>query len=134
MTALARTPPTEPITGCNWITGNATEPEAFLDQLPETINALTFCPGKVILGPIKRLKPEQMLEAYQTNVLDAFTLIQALLPRLEGSVVFISSVAATTGCPVIVRYPPRNQGWRDSPLPSPLTWLPKYGSMWWHQP
>ena len=42
VTALARTSPTEPITGCNWITGNATEPEAFLDQLPETINALTF--------------------------------------------------------------------------------------------
>lgn len=99
VTALSRTPPTESVTGCNWITGNATKPEAFLDQLPETINALTFCPGKVILGPVKRLKPEQMLEAYQTSVLDAFTLIQALLPRLDGSVVFISSVAATTGLP-----------------------------------
>lgn len=97
--ALSRTPPSEQAEGCAWITGDASQPEEFIDQIPEKINALTFCPGKVILGPIKRLKPEQMLEAYQTSVLDAFTLIQALLPRLEGSVVFISSVAATTGLP-----------------------------------
>ena len=97
--ALSRTPPSEQAEGCAWITGDASQPEGFIDQIPEKINALTFCPGKVILGPIKRLKPEQMLEAYQTSVLDAFTLIQALLPRLEGSVVFISSVAATTGLP-----------------------------------
>lgn len=97
--ALSRTPPSEQAEGCAWITGDASQPEGFIDQIPEKINALTFCPGKVILGPIKRLKPEQMLEAYQTSVLDAFTLIQALLPRLEGSMVFISSVAATTGLP-----------------------------------
>jgi len=97
--ALSRTPPSEQAEGCAWITGDASQPEGFIDQIPEKINALTFCPGKVILGPIKRLKSEQMLEAYQTSVLDAFTLIQALLPRLEGSVVFISSVAATTGLP-----------------------------------
>ena len=54
---------------------------------------------KVILGPIRRLKSEQMTEAFQTNVLDAFTLIQALLPRLNGSLVFLSSVAARTGLP-----------------------------------
>ena len=97
--ALSRTPPSEQAEGCAWITGDASQPGGVIDQIPEKINALTFCPGKVILGPIKRLKPEQMLEAYQTSVLDAFTLIQALLPRLEGSVVFISSVAATTGLP-----------------------------------
>ncbi len=40
-----------------------------------------------------------MTEAFQTNVLDAFTLVQALLPRLNGSLVFLSSVAARTGLP-----------------------------------
>ena len=99
VTVLSRTPPEEKVSGCNWLIGDASKPDDFLNQLPDKINALTFCPGKVILGPIKRLKPEQMLEAYQTSVLDAFTLIQALLPRLEGSIVFLSSVAAGTGLP-----------------------------------
>ena len=40
-----------------------------------------------------------MLEAYQTSVLDAFTAIQALLPRLDGSIALLSSVAARTGLP-----------------------------------
>ena len=97
--ALSRSEPNEPEEKCSWIRGNASEPETFLNVLPASIDALTFCPGKVILGPIKRLKSEQMMEAYQTNVLDAFKLIQALLPRLNGSITFLSSVAARTGLP-----------------------------------
>ncbi len=97
--ALSRTAPAEPVPGCTWISGDIKSPESFADQLPDSINAFTFCPGKVILGPIKRLKPEQMIEAFQTSVLDAFTLIQSLLPRLDGSIVLLSSVAARTGLP-----------------------------------
>ena len=78
VTVLSRTAPSVDIPDCDWITGDASAPDNFLDQLPEQINALTFCPGKVILGPIKRLKTEQMLEAYKTSVLDAFTIVQAL--------------------------------------------------------
>jgi len=97
---LSRTEPDSLPDGCKWITGNANHPEGFLDQLPEVIHSLTFCPGKVILGPLKRLSVGQMLEAYQTSVIDAFTLIQALLPRLsDSSIVLISSVAAGTGLP-----------------------------------
>ena len=52
---------------CNWITGDVS-PTFFLpDQLPEQIDALTFCAGKVVLGPLKRLRSEQMLEAYKTK-------------------------------------------------------------------
>ena len=97
--ALSRTPPQSMPANCNWITGDIADPVSYLDQLPEQIDALTFCAGKVVLGPLKRLRPEQMLEAYQTSVLDAFTLIQALLPRLSGSIVLFSSVAARTGLP-----------------------------------
>jgi len=97
--ALARTKPENAPEGCTWIQGDAENPDSFMDQLPEKINALTFCPGKVILGPIKRLRKEQMLDAYKTSVLDAFTLIQSLIPRLEGSIALLSSVAARTGLP-----------------------------------
>ena len=97
--ALARNKPENAPEGCTWIQGDAENPDSFMDQLPEKINALTFCPGKVILGPVKRLRKEQMLDAYKTSVLDAFTLIQSLMPRLEGSIALLSSVAARTGLP-----------------------------------
>jgi len=97
--ALSRSEPQETEKGCSWIIGDASQPDTFIDALPESLDAVTFCPGKVILGPIRRLKSEQMTEAFQTNVLDAFTLVQALLPRLNGSLVFLSSVAARTGLP-----------------------------------
>ena len=98
--ALSRSQPDPLPPGCKWITGDARRPENFSDELPEIIHGLTFCPGKVILGPLKRLSAEQMLEAYETSVIDAFRLIQALLPKLTGSsIVLISSVAAGTGLP-----------------------------------
>lgn len=97
--ALSRSIPEDKPESCQWITASANQPETYLDSLPDTIHALTFCPGRVILGPIKRLKPEQMLEAYETSVLDAFTAIQSLLPRLNGSIALLSSVAARTGLP-----------------------------------
>ena len=92
--ALSRSVPENKPESCNWITANATEPDTYLDSLPEIIHALTFCPGKVILGPIKRLKPEQMLEAYQTSVLDAFTAIQGLI----ATVGWIDRPALLRGC------------------------------------
>lgn len=98
--ALSRSQPDPLPAGCQWITADVRQPENFADELPEVIHRLTFCPGKVILGPLKRISPEQVLEAYQTNVVDAFGLIQALLPKLtDSSIVLISSVAAGTGLP-----------------------------------
>ena len=101
--AISRSTPKVPSEHGQWIKGDVAHPEDFIDQFPPAVNCVTFCPGKVILGPIKRLKAEQMEEAYRTNVLDAFKLIQSILPRLtqneNGSIVFISSVAASTGLP-----------------------------------
>ena len=101
--AISRSTPKVPSEHGQWIKGDVAHPEDFIEQLPPAVNCVTFCPGKVILGPVKRLKAEQMEEAYRTNVLDAFKLIQSILPRLtqneNGSIVFISSVAASTGLP-----------------------------------
>ena len=101
--AISRSTPKVPSEHGQWIKGDVAHPEDFIDQLPPAVNCVTFCPGKVILGPIKRLKAEQMEEAYRTNVLDAFKLIQSILPRLtrneSGSIVFLSSVAASAGLP-----------------------------------
>tara|TARA_B100001094_G_C18026255_1_gene717764 strand:+ start:201 stop:965 length:765 start_codon:yes stop_codon:yes gene_type:complete len=101
--AISRSTPKIPSEHGQWIKGDVAHPEDFIEQLPPVVNSVTFCPGKVILGPIKRLKAEHMEEAYRTNVLDAFKLIQSILPRLtqdeKGSIVFLSSVAASTGLP-----------------------------------
>jgi 3-oxoacyl-[acyl-carrier protein] reductase len=101
--AISRNEPESPSAYGRWIKGDVAHPESFLEQLPPAVNCLTFCPGKVILGPIKRLTAEQMLETYRTNVLNAFLLIKALLPKLtlteSGSIVFLSSVAASSGLP-----------------------------------
>ena len=101
--AISRNAPDLPSKYGKWIKGDVSVPESFVEQLPSAINYLTFCPGKVILGPIKRLTVEQMMETYRTNVLDEFVLTQSLLPRLtrnaNGSIVFLSSVAASSGLP-----------------------------------
>ncbi|MBT3469204.1 MAG: SDR family oxidoreductase [Opitutae bacterium] len=98
--ALSRSKPTNIPRNCIWVIGDANEPESYINEIPDKIDKLTFCPGKVILGPIKRLQTEHMLEAYKTNVLDAFTLIKSMLPKVNrGSIVLISSVAASTGLP-----------------------------------
>ena len=89
--ALSRTPPETVPTGCHWISGDVSDPSSYTDQLPDQIDALTFCPGKVVLGPLKRLRPEQMLETYQTSVLDAFTLIQASFVRAVGQIELLFS-------------------------------------------
>ena len=52
--ALSRSQPDPLPSGCQWITADARQPESFADELPEVIHRLTFCPGKVILGPLKR--------------------------------------------------------------------------------
>ena len=66
--ALSRSAPQSMPENCNWITGDVSDPASYLDQLPEQIDALTFCAGKVVLGPLKRLRSEQMMEAYKTTV------------------------------------------------------------------
>ena len=49
--ALSRSQPDPLPSGCQWLTADARQPESFADELPEVIHRLTFCPGKVILGP-----------------------------------------------------------------------------------
>jgi NAD(P)-dependent dehydrogenase (short-subunit alcohol dehydrogenase family) len=69
--------------------------------LPESLDALVFCPGSIHLKPFSRAKTSDFLEDYQLQVLGAVKCIQACLPQLKksgaGSIVLFSSVAAQTG-------------------------------------
>jgi NAD(P)-dependent dehydrogenase (short-subunit alcohol dehydrogenase family) len=59
--------------------------------------------GTIMLKPLARLTPADLLAAFQLDVLSAFHLLRAALGPLErrggGSVVACSSVAAATGLP-----------------------------------
>ena len=74
-----------------------------LNDLPETINGLVYCPGSINLKPFNRLTTQDFLTDFNQNVLGAVSLVQKLLPNLKraggASIVLFSTVAAKLGMP-----------------------------------
>lgn len=72
-------------------------------NLPETIDALVYCPGSINLKPFNRLTESDFMNDYQQNVIGAVHIIQKALPALKksgnASVVLFSTVAAKLGMP-----------------------------------
>lgn len=73
-----------------------------LEDLPEVIHALVYCPGTITLKPFNRLSDADFDTDYQINVKGAVHVIRAVLPRLRkakpgASVVMFSTVAVQTG-------------------------------------
>lgn len=101
--SIGREIPADRNSEVNWILADLEKPYGFKDALPESIDCLTFCPGVIKLGNIKRLTEQDLQETFQRNVVDAFKLTQELLPLLKNekpaSIVYLSSVAAQVGLP-----------------------------------
>ena len=74
------------------------------------------------------------MEAYQTSVLDAFVVIQSLLPRLEGSVTLLSSVAARSGLPNHCAISAAKSALEGFAIALAADLAPKYGLMLSHLP
>ena len=74
-----------------------------LNDLPETIDGLVYCPGSINLKPFNRLTSQDFLNDFNQNVLGAVSLVQKLLPNLKraggASIVLFSTVAAKLGMP-----------------------------------
>jgi NAD(P)-dependent dehydrogenase (short-subunit alcohol dehydrogenase family) len=75
-----------------------------LEELPEVLNGIVYCPGTIRLLPFQRLTIDDFLEDLQINFLGAVKTIQACLTRLKksktgASVVLFSTVAVKTGMP-----------------------------------
>jgi NAD(P)-dependent dehydrogenase (short-subunit alcohol dehydrogenase family) len=73
-----------------------------LEHLPEVLDGLIYCPGRINLKPFARIKKEDFMEDFQIQVLGAIQIIQAVLPRLKkadngASVVLFSTVAVQMG-------------------------------------
>ena len=67
------------------------------------LDGLVYFPGTINLKPFARLTPTEFVSDFQINTLGAVAFVQAYLTNLKksqhGSVVFISSVAASIGLP-----------------------------------
>jgi NAD(P)-dependent dehydrogenase (short-subunit alcohol dehydrogenase family) len=89
------------VSGATYFNLDVSQAEWDLSQLPEVIDGLVYCPGKINLKPFSRLKTEDFLEDYNIQVLGAIKAIQLLLPKLKKSsspsIVLFSTVAVQTG-------------------------------------
>lgn len=88
-------------TGTNFINLDVTADDYQLDELPDQLDALVYCPGTINLKPFHRLKIADFQNDYEVNVLGAVKVIQACLPRLKKSdaaaIVTFSTVAVQQG-------------------------------------
>jgi NAD(P)-dependent dehydrogenase (short-subunit alcohol dehydrogenase family) len=73
-----------------------------LDDLPEELHGIAYCPGTIVLKPFQRLSVEDFMQDYRINLLGAVKVIQACLKQLKksssgASIVLFSTVAVQTG-------------------------------------
>ena len=72
-----------------------------LDDLPDEIHGLAYCPGTINLKPFHRFTDEDFIEDFKIQVLGATKIIIQLLPKLkkskEASIVLFSTVAVQFG-------------------------------------
>ncbi|GAB3495090.1 SDR family oxidoreductase [Spirosoma knui] len=72
-----------------------------LNQLPDTLHGLVYCPGTINLKPFQRLTIEDYRLDLEINVLGAVAAIHAAYPAIKkskaGSIVLFSTVAAKLG-------------------------------------
>lgn len=72
-----------------------------LEDLPEEIHGVAYCPGSINLKPFHRLKEEDYMSDFQLQVVGATKIIKQLLPRLkkanQASIVLFSTVAVQSG-------------------------------------
>lgn len=72
-----------------------------LDDLPDVIDGLVYCPGSINLKPFSRTKDEEFVEDFELQVLGAVRLIRSFLPKLKksgnSSIVLFSTIAVQKG-------------------------------------
>jgi NAD(P)-dependent dehydrogenase (short-subunit alcohol dehydrogenase family) len=72
-----------------------------IDDFPEEIHGLAYCPGSINLKPFHRFKEEEFLEDFKLQVLGATKVIKLLLPNIkksgDASILLFSTVAVQSG-------------------------------------
>ncbi len=72
-----------------------------IDDLPEEIHGLVYCPGTINLKPFHRFTEDDFIADYKLQVLGATKVIKLLLPRMkqsaDSSIVLFSTIAVKQG-------------------------------------
>lgn len=72
-----------------------------MDDFPEEIHGLAYCPGSINLKPFHRFKEEEFLEDFKLQVLGATKVIKFLLPNMkksgDASILLFSTIAVQSG-------------------------------------
>ena len=72
-----------------------------MDDFPEEIHGLAYCPGSINLKPFHRFKEEEFLEDFKLQVLGATKVIKLLLPNIkkseDASILLFSTIAVQSG-------------------------------------
>ena len=72
-----------------------------LDELPEEIHGLAYCPGSINLKPFHRFTDEDFMEDFQLQVLGATKIIKQVLSKLKksknASILLFSTIAVQSG-------------------------------------
>ena len=85
------------------VTYDATQPDpAALNQLPEALHGVVYCPGSIKLRPFERIPVADFRADFELNVVGAVAVLQTVMKRLKkaeggASVVLFSTVAADMG-------------------------------------
>jgi NAD(P)-dependent dehydrogenase (short-subunit alcohol dehydrogenase family) len=80
---------------------DVTAKELELDNLPEVLDGVVYCPGSINLLPFHRFNAEDFTQDYQLQVVGAVKVIQTVLPKLkkseQASIILFSTVAVQLG-------------------------------------
>ena len=87
--------------GIRYINFDVTSDTLDLDDLPEEIHGLAYCPGSINLKPFHRFTDDDFIADFKLQVLGATKIIKQLLPKLkkskDASIVLFSTVAVQFG-------------------------------------
>jgi NAD(P)-dependent dehydrogenase (short-subunit alcohol dehydrogenase family) len=94
----------EDVSGVRHIALDVRDESLALEDLPDTVHGLVYCPGTIVLKPFQRLTTDDFLEDFNVNFLGAVKIIKGCLGRLKkspngASIVLFSTVAVKTGMP-----------------------------------
>lgn len=80
---------------------DATQDELDINQLPEEIHGIVYCPGTIKLKPFHRFSSQDFIDDFNIQVVGATRVIQQILPLLKASgsasIVLFSTVAVQQG-------------------------------------
>ena len=89
------------IEGVEYAELDVTAEEYHLDFLPDHLDGLVYCPGRIKLLPFGRIKREDFLEDYEVQTVGAIRILQKCIPQLkaveQSAVVLFSTVAVQQG-------------------------------------